>query len=87
MWRCSGGGLGGRDPIAMIRAISGAGEELAIALYRGADGCAGRFGDAAWVRSRGRFVITVEHSDRLNVVSHRLATIRSALQLVATMYY
>ena len=70
----------------MIRAISGAREELAIALYRGSDAFAGRFDDAAWVWSRGRFVITVKHSGRLNEVSHRRdTTIRSAL--VATVYY
>ena len=58
----------------MILAISGAGEELAIALYRGADGCAGRVDDAARVRSRGRLFITVEwyNSDTLDLASDRL---------------
>jgi len=47
----------------IVCAISGAEEELAIALYRGADGCAGRFDDAARVRSRGRLLITIEQGN------------------------
>ena len=53
------GGVGGRA----IHRGRRSSEELAIALDGAGDGVAGRAGNAAKVRCRGKFCITVEHSD------------------------